>query len=115
KQPAQTQDKSKTKPVKATESPNKVYSHQAELQISSTPDGAKVEVDGWSEPQWVTPFKASNLGAGLHTVVFTKPGYIEETRSVEVAAGKSVAVNAQLNPMISSVTVSSTPSGANIW
>jgi predicted Ser/Thr protein kinase len=101
--------------VKATSSPNTVFSHQAELKISSTPDGAKVEVDGWSEPQWITPFKASNLGAGLHTVVFTKPGYIEETRSVEVAAGKSVAVNAQLNPMISSVTVSSTPSGANIW
>jgi len=116
KQPAQTQDKSKTKsPVKATESPNKVYSHQAELQLGSTPDGAKVEVDGWSEPQWVTPFKASNLAAGIHTVVFTKPGYVEETRKVEVAAGKSLVVNAQLNPMISSILVNSTPSGANIW
>src|SRR5205807_4428381 len=105
KQSAQTQDKSKPKLpllVKATSSPNKVYSHQAELRLASTPDGAKVEVDGWSEPQWITPFKASNLAAGVHTVVFTKPGYIGETRSVEVTAGKSVVVNAQLNPTISS-------------
>ncbi|HEV2962026.1 MAG TPA: serine/threonine-protein kinase [Candidatus Angelobacter sp.] len=101
--------------VKATSSPNQVFSHQAELKISSTPDGAKVEVDGWSEPQWVTPFRASNLAAGIHTVVFTKPGYVEETRSVEVGAGKSLAVNVDLNPMVSSVMVSSTPSGANIW
>jgi hypothetical protein len=111
-------EKSKIKPpvrVKATSSPNTVFSHQAELKLTSTPDGAKVEVDGWSEPQWVTPFKASNLAAGAHTVVFTKPGYIEESRSVEVAAGKSVGVDVQLNPMVSSVMVSSTPNGANIW
>ena len=120
KQSAQTPDKSKTpKPlvaaVKASSSPNKVFSHQAELRLGSTPDGAKVEVDGWSEPNWVTPFKASNLGAGPHTVVFVKPGYIEETRKVEVDAGKSLAVSVQLNPTVSSVLVTSNPSGANIW
>jgi hypothetical protein len=113
--PAQTQERPKSKLVKATSSPNTVFSHQAELRIGSTPDGAKVEVDGWSEPNWVTPFKASNLAAGTHTVIFTKPGYIEETRKVEAAAGKSVTVSVQLNPTISSVMVTSTPSGANIW
>lgn len=119
KQPAQSPDKAKPRPsvtpVKATSSPNKVFSHQAELSLSSTPDGAKVEVDGWSEPNWVTPFRASNLAAGPHSVIFTKPGYIEEIRKVEVAAGKSLPVSVQLNPALSSVMVASTPSGGNIW
>jgi serine/threonine-protein kinase len=115
-QPGQTPEKPKH--IKASSSPNQVFSHQAELKLGSTPDGAKVEVDGWSEPDWVTPFKASHLAAGNHTVVFTKAGYIEETRKVDVAAGKSLAVSVQLNPnvpAVSSVAVSSTPTGANIW
>ncbi len=113
----QAPDKIKPKPVKikATSSPNQVFSHQAELKITSVPDGAKVEIDGWSEPNWITPFKASNLAAGAHKVFFTRPGYVEETRSVEVAAGKSLTVNVDLNPIISSIVVNSTPAGANIW
>ena len=101
--------------VKATSSPNQVFSHQAELKISSTPDGAKVELDGWSEPRWVTPFRASNLAAGKHNVVLTKPGYMQEERDVEVAVGKSLAVDVALNPMPPKAVVSSTPGGANIW
>src|SRR5262249_24549592 len=53
---------------KAASSPNRIYSNQGELRFISQPDGAKVEVDGWTEPTWVTPFKASNLAAGQHTV-----------------------------------------------
>ena len=106
---------SKSPHVKTTVSPNKVFSHQAELKISSTPDGAKIEVDGYSEPNWITPFTASNLAAGKHNVVLTKPGYLEEERDVEVAAGKTLAVDVSLNPVSPKVVVSSTPSGANIW
>ncbi|HEV3041411.1 MAG TPA: protein kinase [Candidatus Angelobacter sp.] len=110
-------DKTNGKPphVKSNVSPNKVFSHQAELKINSNPDGAKVEVDGYSEPKWITPFTASNLAPGKHNVVLTKPGYLEEERDVEVAAGKSLAVDVSLNPVSPKVVVSSTPSGANIW
>src|SRR5947199_778983 len=110
------QDKSKVKPVRvrASSSPNQVFNHQAELKISSTPDGAKVELDGWSEPKWVTPFTASNVAAGKHNVVVTRPGYMQEERDVEVAAGKTLAVDIALNPVPPKVVVSSTPQGANI-
>jgi hypothetical protein len=113
----QAADKANSKfpQVKTTVSPNKVFSHQAELKIGSTPDGAKVEVDGYSEPHWITPFTASNLAGGKHNVVLTKPGYLEEERDVEVAAGKTLAVDVSLNPVSPKVVVSSTPSGANIW
>lgn len=103
------------KPQKATSSPNQVYTQQSEIKFTSNPDGAKVEIDGWSEPNWVTPFTASNLAAGFHLVSFTKAGYLTQSRGVETAAGKSLQMSADLAPALSTIVVSSNPQGANIW
>ena len=103
------------KSQKATSSPNQVFTQQSELKFTSKPDGAKVEIDGWSEPNWVTPFTASHLAAGYHLISFTKAGYLTQARSVESAAGKSIPVSADLAPAVSTIVVSSNPQGANIW
>jgi predicted Ser/Thr protein kinase len=102
-------------PFKATSSPNKVFVAQSELKLLSQPDSAKVEIDGWSEPNWVTPFTASHLAAGPHTIVFSKSGYLQQTKSVESVAGKSIDVSAQLAPSVSTIVVTSNPQGANVW
>ena len=102
-------------PFKATSSPNKVFVAQSELKLLSQPDNAKVEIDGWSEPNWVTPFTASHLAAGTHTVVFSKSGYLQQTKSIESVAGKSIDVSAQLAPAVSTIVVTSNPQGANVW
>jgi predicted Ser/Thr protein kinase len=102
-------------PQKATSSPNQVFVQQSELKLLSQPAGAKVEIDGWSEPNWVTPFTASHLAAGRHTVVFTKAGYLQQTRSVESVAAKSIDVSAELPPAVSTIVVSSNPLGADVW
>jgi serine/threonine-protein kinase len=102
-------------PVKATVSPNQVFVQQSELKLVSQPDGAKVEIDGWSEPNWVTPFTASHLAAGNHTLVFTKGGYLPVTRMVESQTGKSLDVSAELPPALSTLVVTSNPQGANVW
>jgi predicted Ser/Thr protein kinase len=102
-------------PFKATSSPNKVFVAQSELKLLSQPDSAKVEIDGWSEPNWVTPFTASHLAAGTHTIVFSKSGYLQQTKSVESVAGKSIDVSAQLAPSVSTIVVTSNPQGANVW
>jgi len=83
--------------------------------LLSQPDNAKVEIDGWSEPNWVTPFTASHLAAGVHTIVFSKSGYLQQTKSVESVAGKSVDVSAELAPADSTIVVTSNPQGANVW
>jgi serine/threonine-protein kinase len=102
-------------PFKATSSPNKVFVAQSELKLLSQPDSAKVEIDGWSEPNWVTPFTASHLAAGSHTIVFSKSGYLQQTKLVESVAGKSIDVSAQLAPAVSTIVVTSNPQGANVW
>ena len=102
-------------PVKATSSPNKVFVAQSELKLLSQPDNAKVEIDGWSEPNWITPFTASHLAAGTHTIVFSKSGFLQQTKSVESVAGKSVDVSADLAPAVSTIVVTSNPQAANVW
>jgi serine/threonine-protein kinase len=105
-------DKSPVKPKK--QGPKTVPVLLSELTFTSQPGGAKVEVDGQSDVNWVTPFKASQLIPGAHNVVFSKDGYLPQTRSVESLPGKSVPVSAVL-AQAASVMVTSNPSGANIW
>lgn len=102
-------------PQKATSSPNQVFIQQSELKLTSQPDGAKVEIDGWSEPNWVTPFTASHLAAGHHTIVFSKSGYLQQTRLVDSVAAKSIDVAAELTPAVSTIVVTSNPQGANVF
>src|SRR5579871_2756705 len=101
-------------PQKAT-NPNQVFVQQSELKLVSQPEGAKVEIDGWSEPNWLTPFTASHLAAGHHTLVFTKAGYLQQTRTIDSIAAKSVDVSAELTPAVSTLVVTSNPQGANVW
>ncbi len=113
--PAPTVDPALARAQKAVSSPNQVYAQQSEVQFTSSPAGAKVEIDGWSEPNWVTPFSASHLAAGFHTVSFTKAGYLQKALAVESVAGKSVPVSAELSPAVSTLVVTSNPAGANIF
>jgi predicted Ser/Thr protein kinase len=121
KKPAQPQGRTTKQtvpapaPQKATSSPNQVFVQQSELKLLSNPDGAKVEIDGWSEPNWITPFTASHLAAGHHTLVFSKAGYLQQTRSVESVAAKSIDAFAELTPSVSTIVVTSNPQGANVW
>lgn len=100
---------------KATSSPNQVYTQQSELQFNSRPQGAKIEIDGWSEPNWVTPFTASHLAAGYHTITFTRDGYLPKTEAAQSVAGRSVQIYAELSPAVSTLVITSNPGGANIW
>lgn len=100
---------------KATSSPNQVYTQQSELQFDSRPEGAKVEIDGWSEPNWVTPFTASHLAAGYHTIAFSKPGYLPKSEAAQSVVGKSVPVYVELSPALSTLVITSNPSGAYVW
>ena len=111
---AQTR-KSSAAPQKATSSPNQVFVQQSELKLVSQPDSAKVEIDGWSEPNWITPFTASHLAAGTHTIVFTKAGYLQQTKSWSLWPARALTSPAELPPAVSTIVVTSNPQGANVW
>ncbi len=82
--------------------------------IDSTPQGAQFQVDGKSDPSWVTPFTVANLSPGKHIISVGKSGYSSEIRSVEVAAGSSSSLSVHLAPVNALVVVNSTPPGAEV-
>src|SRR5271170_4847029 len=86
-----------------------------QMAIDSTPQGAQVQVDGRTDPSWVTPFALTGLAAGMHTVTVTKPGYSTDTRTVNVASGSKAFVTSHLSLLMATLAVSSSPAGADVF
>jgi serine/threonine protein kinase len=82
--------------------------------IDSSPQGAQFQVDGKSDPSWVTPFTVASLSPGKHIISASKLGYLSEIRSVDVTAGGTSSVTLQLAPVNALVVVASTPPGAQV-
>ena len=82
--------------------------------IDSIPQGAQFQVDGKSDPSWVTPFSLVNLAPGKHIFSISKNGYSSDIRSVDIAAGSKSSVLLHLLPINALVVVNSTPPGAEI-
>jgi serine/threonine-protein kinase len=85
-----------------------------EALIDSSPPGAQFQVDGKTDPAWVTPFNVAGLSPGKHIVGASKTGYSSEIRSVEVAAGSKASLTFHLSPVNALVVVNSTPAGAEV-
>jgi hypothetical protein len=86
-----------------------------QMAIDSTPQGAQVQLDGKTDPSWITPLALSGLSAGQHTVTVSKPGYSTDTRNVDVASGGKAFVTTHLVQLMATLSVNSTPPGANVY
>ena len=82
--------------------------------IDSSPQGAQFQVDGKSDPTWVTPFTVASLSPGKHIISVSKSGYSSEIRSVDVTAGGTSSLTLHLAPVNALVVVASTPPGAQV-
>jgi hypothetical protein len=82
--------------------------------IDSSPQGAQFQVDGKSDPSWVTPFNVAGLGPGKHIISASKSGYSSEIRSVDIAAGGKSSLTLHLSPVNALMVVNSTPPGATV-
>jgi eukaryotic-like serine/threonine-protein kinase len=86
-----------------------------QLAIDSTPQGAQVQVDGRSDPSWVTPFALTNLQPGQHSITVSKAGYSTDTRPVTVTSGNRATTVVHLAQLMATLIVKSDPVGANIY
>jgi serine/threonine-protein kinase len=85
-----------------------------DLQIVSDPVGARVEIDGQTRPEWVTPFLADKLTPGKHNITYNLPNFNSEKRTADVVAGKKGSVEAKLTTSVGTVKLASTPAGAEV-
>ncbi len=102
------------KPRRAT-APGRPVIVPGELSISSTPEGAQIQVDGRSDPAWITPYRIPGLSPGQHTVTVSRSGYTSDSRSVEVSSGSKSFLAVHLAAMGATLAVSSQPAGAAIY
>lgn len=86
-----------------------------QLAIDSTPQGAQVQVDGASDPSWVTPFALTNLEPGQHSITISKAGYTTDTRTVNVTSGNRTTASIHLAQLMATLVVKSDPAGASIY
>jgi len=86
-----------------------------QMAIDSTPQGAQVQVDGRSDPSYVTPFALTNLQPGQHSITVSKAGYSTDTRAVDVTAGNRTTTVVHLAQLMATLVVKSDPAGASIY
>jgi hypothetical protein len=86
-----------------------------QLQVTANVSGAKISVDGSSEPNWVTPYSSTIvIAAGTHQVVVSKEGYDDYQQSVTIEGGKPCRVNARLSVGSGEVEVATKPPGFEV-
>ena len=85
------------------------------LAVDSTPQGAQVQVDGQTDPSWVTPIALSNLQPGPHSITTSKAGYSSDTRTVNVVSANRASATIHLAQLMATLIVKSDPAGANIY
>ena len=86
-----------------------------QLTIDSVPQGAQIELDGKTDPSWVTPVVLSNIQPGSHSITLSKSGFSSDTRSVEVASGAHASAILHLAQLSATLVVKSEPAGASIY
>lgn len=82
--------------------------------VDSTPEGVPFQLDGKSDPSWVTPFNLTGLNPGKHVILMNKSGYSTEIRSLDVVSNGKSSLMIHLAPINALVVVNSTPAGAEI-
>jgi len=85
-----------------------------QLVINSTPAGAQVQIDGRSDPSWMTPYNMPGLAPGQHTITVSKSGFAPENRTIDVTSGSKSVLVVQLAALTASVSVAGEPAGASI-
>jgi hypothetical protein len=86
-----------------------------QLAVDSTPEGAQVQIDGRSDPSWVTPYTIPGLPPGQHTILVSKSGFVQETRTVDVVAASKAFLVVHLGTLTATMNVTSEPAGATIY
>ena len=86
-----------------------------QMVLDSTPQGAQVQIDGRTDPSYVTPFLLPGMAPGPHSITVSKTGYTSDTRSVEIASGNKTSLVIHLAQLTATLSVSSNPAGANVF
>ncbi len=107
-----------TKPSTALGKPDN-HTHAAtskmgQLMVSANVTGAKISVDGATDPSWVTPFTIPSLSAGTHNVTISMTGYDNYYQVVTITAGQTTSLMGNLSAPSAGLKVVTDPPGVEV-
>jgi hypothetical protein len=85
-----------------------------QLVVTSNIAGARISLDGRSEPNWFTPHTFKDVPAGALRVVVSKQGYTDYARFVTLQSGRTATLQANLAAPSGLITIVTTPPGAQV-
>jgi hypothetical protein len=85
-----------------------------QLMVSANVSGAKIFVDGRSDPGWLTPHTIPDLSAGAHNIEISMDGYESSQQSVTVEGGQTSNVVANLSAPRAEFGVTTKPAGVEV-
>ncbi|HXX22374.1 MAG TPA: serine/threonine-protein kinase, partial [Terriglobia bacterium] len=87
-----------------------------QLLVTANVTGARISIDGSSDPGWVTPYSSAfSRPAGTHQVIISKEGYGDYLQFVNIEGGKTARIDAQLSEAKGELVVATTPPGLDVW
>jgi len=86
-----------------------------QLVVTSTPEGAQLQIDGQTDPIWTTPYTVTAITPGQHTIVVSKAGYTQETRTADVTSANRASLVVHLTALVATAAIASDPVGASIY
>ena len=88
---------------------------KGELAVTANVKGAKISVDGRSDPKWVTPYTIGDLPAGTHNIEIAMDGYESFQQSVTIPAGQSASVEGNLSAPSAEFSINTKPAGVEVF
>jgi hypothetical protein len=85
-----------------------------QLMVSANVNGARISVDGQSDPSWLTPHTIADLPAGAHNVVISMDGYDNFQQSVTIESGQTSNVVGSLSSPRAELDVVTEPPGVEV-
>ena len=88
---------------------------KGDLTVTSDVPGARISLDGHTDPQWVTPYTFHDLPKRFYMLAVSKNGYESDMHSVKVVPGSGVSFSARLQPSTGEITISTNPPGLDVF
>jgi len=112
--PAEVPPKAQVAPKQEPRGARAAGAKMGQLMVSSNVNGARISVDGQSDPSWLTPHTIPDLPAGGHNIVVSMDGYEDFHQSVTIAAGQTSSMAGNLSSPRAELDIVTKPPGAEV-
>jgi len=85
-----------------------------QLAVTANVTGARISIDGQSDPAWLTPYTINDVSPGVHNVEISMNGYDSSEQTVTVTAGQTTNLAGTLSAPRAELGINTKPPGLTV-